>query len=92
MIGTPDIKFSNGILNVFDFTKKVKFQPLYVGDLAKFIIETHHEKNKYTISWTCCKNFAEIFDVILKHQGKAEYIYHYLFFIAKQVAFFLETS
>ena len=46
MIGTPRVNFSDGILNIFDFTKKVKFQPLYVGDLAKFLVETHHEKNK----------------------------------------------
>ena len=91
LIGTPDIKFSKGILNVFDFTKKVKFQPLYVGDLAKFIIGVHHEKNKtYDLVGPVVKDFGEIFDVILKHQGKSRIYLPLPFFIAKIVAFFLE--
>ena len=46
IIGTPSVKFSDGIFNIFDFTKKVKFQPIYVGDLVKFLILKHEEKNK----------------------------------------------
>ena len=71
LIGTPEINFSNGILKSFNFTKRVKFQPLYVGDLVKFMIHVYHEKNKiYDLVGPVVKSFAEIFDVILRHQGK----------------------
>ena len=91
MIGTPRVNFSDGILNILDFTKKVKFQPLYVGDLVKFLIEKHHEKNRtYELVGPVVKNFAEIFDVILKHQGKKRLYLPLPFFVAKIIAFFLE--
>jgi NADH dehydrogenase len=92
LIGTPEINFSNGILKSFDFTKRVKFQPLYVGDLVKFMIHVYHEKNKiYDLVGPVVKSFAEIFDVILKHQGKKRIYLPLPFFAAKIVAFFLET-
>ena len=83
IIGTPSVKFSQGIFNVFDFSKKVKFQPIYVGDLVKFIIEKYHEKNKeYDLVGPVIKNFTEIYDVILNHQGKKKgFMCHYLFFL-----------
>ena len=91
LIGTPDIKLTEGILNIFDFTKKVKFQPLYVGDLVQFLIGTCNEKNKtYDVVGPVIKNFAEIFDVILKHQGKRRLYLPLPFFAANIVAFFLE--
>ncbi|MBD22262.1 MAG: hypothetical protein CL572_01180 [Alphaproteobacteria bacterium] len=91
LIGTPKLKFSDGPLNILDFTKKVKFQPLYVGDLVKFLIEKHHEKNRtYELVGPVVKNFAEIFDVILKHQGKKRLYLPLPFFVAKIIAFFLE--
>ena len=86
-----DIKFSKGILNVFDFTKKVKFQPLYVGDLAKFMIHVYHEKNKtYDLVGPVVKDFGEIFDVILKHQGKKN-IFTITFFHSKNSCFFFRN-
>ena len=92
LIGTPEINFSSGILKSFDFTKRVKFQPLYVGDLVKFMIHVYHEKNKiYDLVGPVVKSFAEIFDVILKHQGKKRIYLPLPFFAAKIVAFFLET-
>ncbi len=92
LIGTPEISFSNGFLKTFNFTKKVKFQPLYVGDLVKFMIHVFHEKNKiYDLVGPVVKSFAEIFDVILKHQGKKRIYLPLPFFAAKVVAFFLET-
>ena len=92
LIGTPEINFSNGILKSFNFTKRVKFQPLYVGDLVKFMIHVYHEKNKiYDLVGPVVKSFAEIFDVILKHQGKKRIYLPLPFFAAKIVAFFLET-
>ncbi len=92
LIGTPEINFSNGILKSFNFTKRVKFQPLYVGDLVKFMIHVYNEKNKiYDLVGPVVKSFAEIFDVILKHQGKKRIYLPLPFFAAKIVAFFLET-
>ena len=92
LIGTPEINFSNGILKTFNFTKRVKFQPLYVGDLVKFMIHVYHEKNKiYDLVGPVVKSFAEIFDVILRHQGKKRIYLPLPFFAAKIVAFFLET-
>ena len=92
LIGTPEINFSNGILKSFNFTKRVKFQPLYVGDLVKFMIHVYHEKNKiYDLVGPVVKSFAEIFDVILKHQGKKRIYLPLPFFAAKIVAFFLEN-
>ena len=89
LIGTPEINFSNGILKSFNFTKRVKFQPLYVGDLVKFMIHVYHEKNKiYDLVGPVVKSFAEIFDVILKHQGKKRIYLPLPFFAAKIVAFF----
>ena len=92
LIGTPEINFSNGILKTFNFTKRVKFQPLYVGDLVKFMIHVYHEKNKiYDLVGPVVKSFAEIFDVILKHQGKKRIYLPLPFFAAKIIAFFLEN-
>ena len=92
LIGTPEINFSNGILKSFNFTKRVKFQPLYVGDLVKFMIHVYHEKNKiYDLVGPVVKSFAEIFDVILKHQGKKRIYLPLPFFAAKIIAFFLEN-
>ena len=92
LIGTPEINFSNGILKSFNFTKRVKFQPLYVGDLVKFMIHVYHEKNKiYDLVGPVVKSFAEIFDVILKHQGKKRIYLPLPFSAAKIVAFFLEN-
>ncbi|MEC8265734.1 MAG: complex I NDUFA9 subunit family protein [Pseudomonadota bacterium] len=92
IIGTPSVKFSQGIFNVFDFSKKVKFQPIYVGDLVKFIIEKYHEKNKeYDLVGPVIKNFTEIYDVILNHQGKKRFYVPLPFFLANIIAFFLEN-
>ena len=92
LIGTPEINFSNGILKTFNFTKRVKFQPLYVGDLVKFMIHVYHEKNKiYDLVGPVVKSFAEIFDVILRHQGKKRIYLPLPFFAAKIIAFFLEN-
>ena len=92
LIGTPEINFSNGILKSFNFTKRVKFQPLYVGDLVKFMIHVYHEKNKiYDLVGPVVKSFAEIFDVILRHQGKKRIYLPLPFFAAKIIAFFLEN-
>ena len=56
------------------------------------MIHVYHEKNKiYDLVGPVIKSFAEIFDVILKHQGKKRIYLPLPFFAAKIVAFFLET-
>ena len=56
------------------------------------MIHVYHEKNKiYDLVGPVVKSFAEIFDVILRHQGKKRIYLPLPFFAAKIVAFFLET-
>ena len=43
LIGTPEIS-KKGILPVLDFEKRVRFQPIYVGDLVSFLINIAIEK------------------------------------------------
>ena len=91
IIGTPKIRISFGILNIFDFTDKVKFQPLYVGDLVKFLIEKCHERGRtYDLAGPVIKSFSEIYDAILEPQNKKRLYLPMPFFIARLVAFFNE--
>ena len=46
IIGTPEIT-KKGFMPVLDFSKKVKFQPLYVGDLVSFLISVCLIKKKH---------------------------------------------
>ena len=91
IIGTPNIKFSSNFLRVLDFTKKVKFQPLYVGDLVKFLLSVSLKKNqKYDLTGPFVKSFSEIFDIILNHKKRKRIYLPVPFFQAKIMAFFLE--
>ena len=56
LIGTPGLSFSNNFLPRFDFKKKVKLQPLYVGDLVKFLIGVSLKK----------KNLMRLSDLLLE--------------------------
>ncbi|MAI59879.1 MAG: hypothetical protein CMM92_02525 [Rickettsiales bacterium] len=91
LIGTPSLKFSKNILKTFDFEKKVRFQPVYVGDLSKFLIKMISQKNKiYEISGPSIKSFSQIFDLILKQKKRTRLYLPLPFFIARIMAFFLE--
>ena len=91
LIGTPSIKFSKNIFKIFNFEKKVKFQPVYVGDLSKFLIKMIDQKNKtYEISGPSIKSFNQIFDLILEQKKRARLYLPLPFFIARIMAFFLE--
>ena len=91
LIGTPSIKFSKNIFKIFNFEKKVKFQPVYVGDLSKFLIKMIDQKNKtYEISGPSIKSFNQIFDLILEQKKKTRIYLPLPFFIARIMAFFLE--
>ena len=91
LIGTPSIKFSKNIFKIFNFEKKVRFQPVYVGDLSKFLIKMIDQKNKtYEISGPSIKSFNQIFDLILEQKKRARLYLPLPFFIARIMAFFLE--
>ena len=92
LIGTPYIKFSRNIFKILNFEKKVKFQPVYVGDLSKFLIKMIDKKNKtYEITGPSVKSFSQIFDLILEQKKNELRLYIPLpFFQAKIIAFFLE--
>ncbi len=66
IIGTPKITFKN-YLPHFNFSFRIKFQPLYVGDLVKFIIYVSNKKSEtYQLAGPSIKSFDEIYDIILK--------------------------
>ena len=91
LIGTPSIKFSKNIFKIFNFEKKVRFQPVYVGDLSKFLIKMIDKKNKtYEITGPSIKSFSQIFDLILEHKKRTRFYFPLPFFQAKIIAFFLE--
>ncbi len=91
LIGTPSIKFSKNIFKILDFGKKVRFQPVYVGDLSKFLIKMIDKKNKtFEITGPSIKSFSQIFDLILKQKKRTRLYIPLPFFQAKIMAFFLE--
>ena len=91
LIGTPYINFSKDLFKIINFKKKVKFQPVYVGDLSKFLIKMIGKKNKtYEITGPSTKSFSQIFDLILEHKKRTRLYIPIPFFQAKVMAFFLE--
>ena len=91
LIGTPSIKLSKNIFKILNFEQKVKFQPVYVGDLSKFLIKTIGKKNKtFEITGPSTKSFNQIFDLILEEKKRTRLYIPLPFFVAKIMAFFLE--
>ena len=91
LIGTPKIDLSKNLISIFNFKKKVKFQPLYVGDLAKFLTKVAGKKNKiYDLAGPSVLSFNEIFDLILNFKKRKRLYIPVPFFEAKILAFFLE--
>ena len=90
LIGTPEIK-KKGLIPVLNFAKKVKFQPIYVGDLVSFMINTCLLKKKiFELSGPTVQSFDEIFDIILKVKKRKRLYVPIPFFIARVLAFFME--
>ncbi len=88
LIGTPKISFKN-YLPIIDFNFKVKFQPIYVGDLVKFLILTSQKKGKsFELAGPYVKSFDEIYDVILQTKKRKRIYFPLPFFLAKPLAFF----
>ena len=92
VIGTPEIEIKKNKFPKIDFRKKVKFQPIYVGDLVKFLISISNKKNKtYDLAGPFEKTFEQIFDIILKYKRRKRIYIPIPFFAANLIAFFLEV-
>ncbi len=90
IIGTPEIKFSN-LIPTINFKKKVKFQPVYVGDLVSFLVQTCILRKKtFEIAGPAIQSFDEIFNTILISRKKKRIYLPLPFFLANVLAFFLE--
>ena len=90
LIGTPEIK-KKGLIPIFDFTKKVRFQPVYVGDLVSFMTNTCLFKKKiFDLSGPTIQSFDEIFDIILEAKNRKRLYLPIPLFLARILAFFLE--
>ncbi len=90
LIGTPEIK-KKGIIPILNFKKKVRFQPVYVGDLVSFMINTCLFKKKiFDLSGPTIQSFDEIFDIILEAKKRKRLYLPIPFFLARILAFFME--
>ena len=91
VIGTPEISKGKSFFPKIDFSVRVKFQPVYVGDLVKFIISKCLTKSKsYEVAGPEVYSFNEIFDIILKSKSKRRIYLPLPFFIATILAFVFE--
>ena len=90
IIGTPEIK-KKGFMPVVDFSKKVKFQPLYVGDLVSFLINVCLMKKKtYELAGPTIQSFDQIFEIILSVKNRKRIFLPVPFFLAQIMALFFE--
>ena len=90
ILGTPAISRKNLVPKI-DFDQKVKFQPVYVGDLVKFLVNTCTFKKKtYDIAGPTIQSFEQIFKIILSVKNRKRFLIPIPFFIAKVMAFFFE--
>ena len=90
LVGTPEISRKNFIPKV-NFNHKVKFQPVYVGDLVKFLVNVCSMKKKsYDIAGPTIQSFEEIFKIILSIKERKRILIPIPFFIARLMAFFFE--
>ena len=91
LIGTPEIVKKKKFISKIDFTKRVKFQPIYVGDLVNFIIiKCLSKSNTFELAGPMICSFEEIFDIILNSKKKKRFYFPVPFFIATSLAFVLE--
>ena len=90
VIGTPEIK-KKGLIPILNFKKKVRFQPIYVGDLVSFMIKTCLLKKKiFDLSGPIVQSFDEIFDIILNCKKRKRLYLPIPFFLARTMALFME--
>ena len=90
LIGTPEIK-KKGLIPILNFKKKVRFQPIYVGDLVSFMINTCLLKKKiFDLTGPIVQSFDEIFDIILNCKKRKRIYIPIPFFLARILALFME--
>ena len=91
IIGDPKIFFKNTFLPSLNFSQGTLFQPLYVGDLAEFIIKTiNHKSRIYNLAGPNVLNFKEIIKIILKYKKIKRFCIPVPFFVANLLASFIE--
>ena len=91
LIGTPEIK-KKGLIPILNFNKKVRFQPIYVGDLVSFMINTCLLKKKiFDLSGPTIQSFDDIFDIILSVKKRKRLYLPIPFFLARILALFMEA-
>jgi NADH dehydrogenase len=91
IIGTPRIIDKNRFFPKIDFGKRVRFQPIYVGDLVDFLVKTCTLKKKsFELAGPTIQTFDQIYDVILRLKDKKRLYLPLPFFVARTLAFFLE--
>lgn len=75
IFGAPQISFSSEFLDSI-FTSKVKFQPIYVGDLVKFIIGVLDKKGQtYDLTGPSIYTFDEIIKLVLRVKRKRRILF-----------------
>lgn len=90
LIGTPEIR-KKGILPLPDFQKRVRFQPIYVGDLVSFLLNVCLlKKHTFELAGPTVQSFDQIFDAILNAKKRKRIYLPLPFFLAKLMAFFFE--
>ncbi len=90
LIGTPEIK-KQGLFPIINFKREVRFQPIYVGDLIEFLLNTCLFKKKtFDLAGPTTQSFSEIFDIILMAKKRKRIYLPIPFFVARLLAFFLE--
>ena len=91
LIGTPEIIKKRKLIPKIDFAKRVKFQPIYVGDLVNFIIsKCLYKSNTFELAGPMICSFEDIFNIILNSKKKKRFYFPVPFFLATGIAFVLE--
>lgn len=91
IIGTPKITFEKKFFPNINFKSGVNFQPVYVGDLADFIISSSFEEKKvYDLAGPGIISFRMIIELILKLRKRKRICLPMPLFMARLAAFFLE--
>jgi len=91
IIGDPKIFLKNNFLPILNFSQGTLFQPLYVGDLAEFIIKTiNHKSRIYNLAGPNILNFKEIIKIILKYKRIKRFCIPVPFIVANILASLIE--
>jgi len=91
LLGTPNIVYKKKYFPEIDFKHGVNFQPIYVGDLADYIISTFGKKKLILdLAGPNIFSFKEILKLICKAKKIRRLLIPVPLFLAKILAFFLE--